>query len=76
MTIIAGIKIAHSIENALKISLNVFVVVLWSEHEICEFCLDESRDKIKKLLYCSKCKRYFVIEDSKQFDGKYFVIVN
>jgi recombination protein RecR len=44
-----------------------------SEHEICEFCLDESRDNTK-LCIVQSAKDIFVIEDSNQFDGKYFVI--
>jgi len=44
-----------------------------SEHEICEFCLDESRDN-EKLCIVQSAKDIFVIEDSNQFDGRYFVI--
>jgi len=44
-----------------------------SEHEICEFCLDENRDN-EKLCIVQSAKDIFVIEDSNQFDGRYFVI--
>ena len=68
-----GIKIAHSIENALKNITKCSRCGSMSEHEICEFCLDESRDKTK-LCIVQSAKDIFVIEDSNQFDGKYFVI--
>jgi recombination protein RecR len=68
-----GIKIAHSIENALKNITKCSRCGSMSEHEICEFCLDESRDNTK-LCIVQSAKDIFVIEDSKQFDGKYFVI--
>jgi recombination protein RecR len=68
-----GIKIAHSIENALKNITKCVRCGSMSEHEICEFCLDESRDNTK-LCIVQSAKDIFVIEDSKQFDGKYFVI--
>ena len=68
-----GIKIAHSIENALKNITKCSRCGSMSEHEICEFCLDESRDK-SKLCIVQSAKDIFVIEDSNQFDGKYFVI--
>lgn len=68
-----GIKIAHSIENALKNITKCTKCGSMSEHEICEFCLDDSRDKTK-LCIVQSAKDIFIIEDSKQFDGKYFVI--
>lgn len=68
-----GIKIAHSIENALKNITKCKKCGSMSEHEICEFCLDDSRDNAK-LCIVQSAKDIFIIEDSKQFDGKYFVI--
>lgn len=68
-----GIKIAHSIENALKNITKCIKCGSMSEHEICEFCLDDSRDN-SKLCIVQSAKDIFIIEDSKQFDGKYFVI--
>lgn len=44
-----------------------------SENEICEYCLDESRDS-SKLCIVQSAKDIFIIEDSKEFDGRYFVI--
>ncbi len=68
-----GIKIAHSIESALKNITKCVRCGSMSEHEICEVCLDESRDNTK-LCIVQSAKDIFVIEDSRQFDGKYFVI--
>jgi recombination protein RecR len=68
-----GIKIAHSIENAIKNITKCTRCGSMSEHEICEFCLDESRDS-DKLCIVQSAKDIFVIEDSKQFYGRYFVI--
>ncbi len=68
-----GIKIAHSIENALKNITKCVKCGSMSEHEICEVCLDDSRDNTKMCIVQS-AKDIFIIEDSKQFDGKYFVI--
>lgn len=42
-------------------------------YEICEYCLDESRDS-SKLCIVQSAKDIFIIEDSKEFDGRYFVI--
>ncbi len=41
--------------------------------QICEYCLDESRDS-RKLCIVQSAKDIFIIEDSKEFDGRYFVI--
>lgn len=68
-----GIKIAHSIENALKSISKCKKCGSMSEHEICEFCLDDSRDN-SKLCIVQSAKDIFIIEDSKQFDGRYFVM--
>ncbi|RXK06171.1 recombination mediator RecR [Halarcobacter bivalviorum] len=68
-----GIKIAHSIESALKSIKRCVKCGSMSEHEICEICLDERRDSTKVCIVQS-AKDIFLIEDSKQFDGLYFVI--
>ena len=68
-----GIKIAHTIENALKNITKCTNCGSMSEHEICEICLDETRNN-SKLCIVQSAKDIFIIEDSKQFDGKYFVI--
>ncbi|NVJ52613.1 MAG: recombination protein RecR [Campylobacteraceae bacterium] len=69
----SGIKIAHSIESALKSIKRCVKCGSMSEHEICEICLDETRDS-SKVCIVQSAKDIFLIEDSKQFDGLYFVI--
>ena len=68
-----GIKIAHSIENALKSIKKCEQCGCMSEHEICEICLDDSRDE-KILCIVQSAKDIFVMEESKQYEGKYFVL--
>lgn len=69
----SGIKIAHSIENALKTIRKCSNCGCMSEHEICEICLDDERDN-NILCLVQSAKDIFTIEESKQFKGKYFVI--
>ena len=69
----SGIKIAHSIENALRNIKKCTKCGSMSEHEICEVCLDDSRNKAK-ICIVQSAKDIFIIEESKQFDGLYFVI--
>lgn len=69
----SGIKIAHSIENALKNIKKCIKCGSMSEHEICEVCMDETRDR-KKMCLVQSAKDIFLIEESNQFDGLYFVI--
>ncbi len=68
-----GIKLAHSIENALRNITKCTSCGCMSEHEICDICLDDSRDNTK-LCIVQSAKDIFLIEESKQFEGKYFVI--
>lgn len=68
-----GIKIAHSIENAIKSISKCTNCGSMSEHEICEICLDDSRIK-SRVCIVQSAKDIFVIEESKQFTGVYFVI--
>ncbi|MEA3513038.1 MAG: recombination mediator RecR [Campylobacterota bacterium] len=69
----AGMKLSHSIETAIKDIRKCINCHSISENEICEICLDEDRDK-STLCIVQNAKDIFVIEDSKQFDGKYFVL--
>ncbi|RXJ82584.1 recombination mediator RecR [Arcobacter sp. F2176] len=68
-----GIKIAHSIENALKSIRKCSKCGCMSEHEICEICLDDERES-SFICVVQSAKDIFTIEESKQFNGKYFVI--
>lgn len=68
-----GIKIAHSIENAIKSITKCCKCGAMSEHEICEICLDNTRNR-QTLCIVQSAKDIFIIEDSKQFNGVFFVI--
>ena len=68
-----GIKLAHTIENAIKSISKCNSCGSISENEICEICLDDQRDK-DILCIVQTAKDIFVIEESKQFNGGYFVI--
>ena len=70
-----GIKIAHSIENAISSIHRCIKCGCMSENEICEICLDDSRQG-SVLCIVQSAKDVFIIEESKQFSGKYFVISN
>ena len=68
-----GMKLAHSIETAIRDIKQCVKCNAMSENEICEICLDETRDK-KTLCIVQSAKDIFIIEESKQYFGKYFVI--
>lgn len=68
-----GKKLAHSIENAIKSISKCRSCGSISQNEICEICLDDSREK-QILCIVQSAKDIFIIEESKQFTGFYFVI--
>jgi len=68
-----GMKLAHSIETAVRDIRQCSKCHSMSENEICDICLDEDRDD-KTLCIVQSAKDIFIIEESKQFSGKYFVI--
>ena len=68
-----GLQLAHSIEEAVKTITKCCICNSMSENEICEICLDESRDS-SSLCIVQSAKDIFIIEGLKQFNGKYFVI--
>ena len=69
----AGLKIAHSIENAIKHIKKCTKCHCISEHEVCEICLDTNRNQ-HLLAIVQNAKDIFMIEESKQFNGTYFVL--
>ena len=71
----SGLKLAHSIENAIASITKCSLCNSMSEHEICDICLDSDRDE-KSLCIVQSAKDIFIIEESKQFDGKYFALEN
>lgn len=69
----SGLKLAHSIEEAIGSIKKCTICNSMSEHEICDICLDSDRDK-RRLCIVQSAKDIFNIEDSKQYDGTYFVL--
>ena len=69
----SGMKLSHSIETAITSIKQCTRCHSMSENEICEICLDNDRDN-QTLCIVQSAKDIFIIEDSKQFSGKYFVI--
>ena len=68
----SGIKLSHSIEEAIGSIKKCTRCGSMSEHEICDICLDTDRDN-RKLCLVQSAKDIFNIEESAQYDGKYFV---
>jgi len=68
-----GMKLAHSIETAVRDIRKCVRCHAMSENELCEICLDEDRDD-KTICIVQSAKDIFIMEESKQFSGKYFVI--
>ena len=68
-----GMKLSHSIETAIRDVRTCTHCYSMSENEVCEICLDDDRDS-SLLCIVQSAKDIFVLEDSKQFSGKYFVI--
>jgi len=69
----SGMKLAHSIETAIRDVRKCIHCHCMSENEICEICLDEDRDS-DILCIVQSAKDIFILEESKQFSGRYFVI--
>ena len=69
----AGLKLAHSIEDAISTITKCTICHSMSEHEICEICIDDDRDDTK-LCIVQSAKDILTIEESAQYDGKYFVL--
>ncbi|NOX14590.1 MAG: recombination protein RecR [Epsilonproteobacteria bacterium] len=70
-----GMKLANSIESAIKSIKKCHTCGGLSENEICEICLDEQRND-KKLCIIENAKDIFVLEENNIFDGRYFVLEN
>lgn len=68
-----ALKLAHSIENALKKIRKCTICNFISEDEICEICDDDTRDdNILSIVLHSK--DIFTLEDNANYVGKYFVL--
>lgn len=68
-----GLKLAHTIEEAVSKIKKCSICQGLSENEICEICLDENRNK-QLLCIVQNAKDIFILEETKLFSGKYLVI--
>ncbi len=68
-----GMKLAHSIETAIQSIKRCNICNSMSENEVCEICLDSDRDA-GSLCIVQSARDIFIIEESKQYTGRYFVI--
>ena len=69
----SGLNLAHSIENAILKVKKCNICNSMSENEVCDICLDEYRNTYN-LCIVQSAKDIFNIEESKQYDGRYFVL--
>lgn len=69
----SGMKLAHSIENAIASIKKCTLCNCMSENEVCDICLDDERIE-ENLCLVQSAKDIFIIEESKQYFGKYFVL--
>jgi recombination protein RecR len=69
----AGMKLSHTIQEAISTIRQCKQCYAMSENELCDICLDNHRDQ-QTLCIVQNSKDIFLIEDSKQFNGKYFII--
>lgn len=68
-----GIKIAHCIENAVHHLTQCKLCNGLSESELCDICISTTRDE-SKLCIVLHARDIFTIEETNEFDGKYFVL--
>ncbi len=68
-----GMKISHSIEDALGSLKKCSVCGGMSEDELCFICSDESRDG-NILCIVENAKDILLLEENGLFDGRYFVL--
>ena len=71
----SAMKLSSAIENAVRSIRKCEKCGGLSEHEICDICLDERRDKTK-LCIVENAKDIFVLEENHLYDGFYFVLNN
>lgn len=69
----AALKLAHALEEAVVKIKKCSQCGALSEHELCEICGDESRNN-GQLCIVNHAKDIFILEESKHFNGRYFVI--
>lgn len=69
----SALKLSHAIEEAVQTIQKCSLCGAMSEHEVCDICLDETRH-IDQICIIESAKDIFIIEDSKQYFGRYFVL--
>jgi len=67
-----ALKIAHSIEKAINSVRKCVRCKNLSEHELCDICSDDEREK-DKICIVNSAKDIIVIEESGFYHGLYFV---
>lgn len=67
-----GARMSHAIEKCLESVGYCSFCGGISEHELCDVCSDESRDR-QKLCIVENPKDILLLESIKAFDGRYFV---
>ncbi len=70
---LAAMKLAHNIENALRFIRSCKQCGSLSENELCEICTDPERQKTL-LCITQSPKDVLIIEESKSYDGLYFIL--
>ena len=70
-----AMKISNAIESAVRSVRSCERCGGLSEHEVCDICLDESRDEAK-LCIVESAKDILVLEENRLFEGTYFVLNN
>jgi recombination protein RecR len=68
-----GLKIANIIEQGVRNLRECCICNAISESDICDICIDEQRDN-SVLCVVENSNDLFYIEESKIFNGKYFVL--
>ena len=68
-----GLNIAHAIENAALVVKKCHKCLGLSESEICEICLDDTRQN-GELCIVANSRDIFIIEEIGEFQGRYFVL--
>ncbi len=69
----AGMKLAHALETGISTIQRCSKCHNMSEDELCSICSDPYRDSTK-LCIVQSAKDILTIEESKQFDGVYYVV--
>ena len=69
----SAMKLANAIESAVRSIQKCEICGGVSEHEVCEICLDETRDHTT-LCIVESAKDIFVLEENGVFEGGYFVL--